>query len=164
LRSRAAERGAQTPRVAVRRLRPARTIGEVMIKVDHAGEHGAVSIYRAQRWVARWTAPSLLPEVDNFIAHEQRHREMFANELNRRGVRHCRSLHLCGLSGLALGFVTGLLGSRAIALTTEAVESVVLKHLEHQLAALSNADPAAAAVVRQIVSDEQEIMIVPQRG
>ena len=138
------------------RLRIASTAGEVALKVDHAGEHGAVSIYRAQRWVARWRAPSLRSEIDEFIQHEQRHRALFSAELSRRGVRRCRSYHLCGLGGLVLGIVTGLLGRRAIALTTEAVESVVLKHLEHQLATLSTADPNAAGVIQQIVSDEQE--------
>jgi ubiquinone biosynthesis monooxygenase Coq7 len=127
-----------------------------MLKVDHAGEHGAVCIYRAQRRMARWRAPSIVGEIEDFIAHEQRHRSLFEAELERRGVRRCRSFHLCGFGGFVLGFVTGLIGPRAIALTTEAVESVVLKHLEHQLASLSSADPAAAAVVRQIVSDEQE--------
>jgi 3-demethoxyubiquinol 3-hydroxylase len=127
-----------------------------MIKVDHAGEHGAVCIYRAQRWVARRRAPSAVEEIDDFIVHEQRHRALFAAELERRGLRRCRSFHLCGFGGLVLGFVTGLIGPRAIALTTEAVESVVLRHLEHQLATLSRADPPAAAVIRQIVSDEQE--------
>lgn len=140
----------------MRRLRSARTPGEVIIKVNHAGEHGAVAIYRAQRWVARWRAPSLVPEIDDFIVHEERHRALFAAELDRRGVRCCRSYHLCGLGGLVMGFITGLIGHRAIALTTEAVESVVLRHLEHQLATLSSADPAAAAVISQIVSDEQE--------
>ncbi len=138
------------------RLRTASTPGEVVLKVDHAGEHGAVSIYRAQRWVARWRAPSILEEVEEFIAHEQRHRSLFAAELERRGVRRCRSYHLCGLGGLALGLFTGLIGPRAIALTTEAVESVVLRHLQHQLATLSIADPVAVEVIRQIVRDEQE--------
>lgn len=139
-----------------RNLRPARTTGEVMIKVDHAGEHGAVCIYRAQRWVARWRAPSIVPEIDYFITHELRHRALFAAELEKRGVRRCRSVHLCGLGGLVLGLTTGLLGSRTIALTTEAVESVVLRHLEHQLAALWSVDSDATAVIRQIVADEQE--------
>ena len=138
------------------RRRLARTLGEVTLKVDHAGEHGAVSIYRAQRWVARWRAPGLVGEIDEFIAHEQRHRALFAAELERRGVRRCRSLHLCGLGGLVLGFVTGLIGRRAITLTTEAVESVVLRHLDHQLAALSASDPEAVAVIGQIVADERE--------
>ena len=137
-------------------LRTASTPGEVALKVDHAGEHGAVFIYRAQRWVARWRAPSLVSEIDDFIAHEQRHRALFAAELDRRGVRRCRSFHLCGLGGLMMGIVTGLLGARAISLTTEAVESVVLRHLQHQLTALTIADPAAASVINQIVSDERE--------
>ncbi|WP_367281214.1 demethoxyubiquinone hydroxylase family protein [Sneathiella sp.] len=33
-------------------LRPAKKTAEKMIKVDHAGENGAVNIYRAQRTVA----------------------------------------------------------------------------------------------------------------
>ena len=45
---------------------------------------------------------------------------------------------------------------RAIALTTEAVESVVLRHLQHQLAVLSTTDPEAAAIIGRIVADEQE--------
>lgn len=137
-------------------LRPAVTIGERSLKVDHAGENGAVSIYRAQRWVARWTAPRMVPEIDEFLSHEQRHRALFASELARRGVRRCRSFHLCGLGGLVLGFVTGLLGSRAISITTESVESVVLSHLERQLEWLSEVDPIAADVIAQIIADERE--------
>ena len=95
-------------------------------------------------------------EIEEFIAHEKRHRALFAAELERRAVRRRRSYHLCGFGGWVLGFVTGLIGSRAIALTTEAVESVVLKHLSHQLATLANADPAAASVISQIIQDEQE--------
>jgi ubiquinone biosynthesis monooxygenase Coq7 len=127
-----------------------------MLKVDHAGEHGAINIYRAQRWVARWRAPSMLTEIDHFLAHEQRHRDLFGAELERRGVRRCRSYHLCGLGGLTLGLVTGLIGKRAIALTTEAVESVVLSHLTHQLDVLQSEDKDAAGVISQIVADEQE--------
>jgi 3-demethoxyubiquinol 3-hydroxylase len=55
-----------------------------------------------------------------------------------------------------LGIVTGLLGARAIALTTEAVESVVLNHLNHQLAVLGETDEAAATVISEIVDDERE--------
>ena len=95
-------------------------------------------------------------EIEEFIAHEQHHRALFAAELERRGVRRCRSYHLCGLGGLVLGLITGMIGPRAIALTTEAVESVVLRHLQHQLTTLSSNDPVAAAVIKQIVQDEQE--------
>ena len=137
-------------------LLPAQTIGERSLKVDHAGEHGAISIYRAQRWVARWRAPHLVAEIEHFLSHEQRHRALFGRELERRGIRRCRSFHLCGLGGSLLGLVTGFLGARAIALTTEAVESVVLHHLNHQLAVLKDADPAATVVISEIVDDERE--------
>lgn len=57
--------------------------------MDHAGEHGAISIYRAQRWVASWRAPAMVDEIDRFLRHEERHRALFAAELARRGIRRC---------------------------------------------------------------------------
>ena len=98
----------------------------------------------------------MVAEIEEFLSHEERHRALFGDELARRGIRRCRSFHLCGLGGLVLGFATGLLGPRAIALTTEAVESVVLSHLKDQLRTISASDPVAAAVIGQIVADEQE--------
>ena len=47
--------------------------GRVM-KVNHAGEHGAVSIYTGQIFMARLTAKSLLPELLAFKADEEKHR------------------------------------------------------------------------------------------
>jgi len=54
-----------------------------------------------------------------------------------------------------LGVLTGLCGTGAIWATTAAVESVVLRHLIHQLDALRTADPAAFAAISSIVEDEQ---------
>ena len=39
------------------RLKPGETPGDRIMKVDHAGEHGAICIYTAQRWFAPWRAP-----------------------------------------------------------------------------------------------------------
>jgi ubiquinone biosynthesis monooxygenase Coq7 len=83
----------------------------------------------------------MVDEIEHFLAHELRHRALFQAELSRRGIRRCRSYHLCGLGGLTLGLVTGVIGARAIALTTEAVESIVLRHLEHQQRELGALDP-----------------------
>jgi len=131
-------------------------LGNRILKVDHAGEHGAISVYRAQHWVARWRAPTLLAELGEFLVHEQRHRDIFAAEMRRRGVRRCRSYHLCGLGGLTLGLLTGLIGRKAIAATTVAIESVVIRHLNEQIDQLQSADPGAAATISQIVEDEQQ--------
>ena len=55
-----------------------------------------------------------------------------------------------------LGLLTGLAGERAIAATTHAVESVVLRHLDDQVIRLRDSDRAAADVVQAIIADERE--------
>lgn len=129
--------------------------GDRILTVDHAGEHGAVNIYAGQILMARFTAPGRVAELAHFRSHEEAHRALFAAELERRGVRRCRSYHLCGAGGFVLGLVTGLLGASAIAATTAAVEATVLKHLHAQLAELRDTDPAAVAVISAIVDEEQ---------
>lgn len=129
--------------------------GDRVVKVDHAGEHGAICIYSAQIFLARLTAPNMLAELVEFRSHERRHRHLFEAELSRRGCRRCRSYWLCGLGGYVLGLATGLCGPKAIATTTAAVERVVLRHLEQQIANLRDSDPAAVAVISSIVEEER---------
>ena len=137
------------------RLASGETLGDRVMKVDHAGEHGAICIYRAQRWMARWTAPAMVPEIDGFLEHERRHRAVFGAELARRGRARCRSFLACGLGGFVLGTVTGLLGRNAIAATTRAIEAVVLRHMREQIAELDGVDPQAVTALRDIVREEQ---------
>lgn len=138
------------------RLNADESFGDRILKVDHAGEHGAVCIYTAQRSIARLRAPDMVAELEHFLAHEKRHRALFEAEMVARGVRRCKSYHLCALGGYALGTVSALLGRDAIAATTVAIERVVLKHLREQLATLSGTDAAAAEVLRDIIAEEQE--------
>ncbi|MEZ2293772.1 demethoxyubiquinone hydroxylase family protein [Variovorax sp. RCC_210] len=133
----------------------ASALGARILKVDHAGEEGAVNIYRAQIFMARWTAPSLVAELREFKSHEEGHRALFWTELQRRGVSRCRSYLLCGIGGWVLGCLTGLLGRHAISATTVAVERVVLAHLKEQLHTLAGRDEAAVHVISQIVEEEQ---------
>lgn len=138
------------------KLRAASSIPEKMIKTDHAGENGAVNIYRAQKIGASIRARSLLPQLSEFQSHEEEHRRIFQGHLTSVGVRRCVSYHLCGAGGFALGFVTGLIGPKAIAATTYAVEHVVLEHLEEQLSYLKGRDQAAFECVHRIYADEKE--------
>ena len=138
------------------RLAPGETLGDRVLRVDHAGEHGAVCVYRAQRRLARWTAPDLLPEIDDFIAHEMRHRALFTAELAARGQPRCLSYPACAALGTLLGLITGLLGRGAIAATTVAIERVVLRHMAEQIAALSASDPSAVRILEDIAIDERE--------
>jgi len=125
------------------------------MRVNHAGEHGAVSIYTGQLFVARFLATPLVAELTMFRSHEQQHRAIFARELERRGLAHCKSYQLCALGGFALGIMTGLLGARAISVTTVAVEKVVLRHLQMQLSELGNHDPHASTAISAILAEEQ---------
>ena len=127
-----------------------------LIKVDHAGENGAVNIYRAQALVCRLTAPDLVPQLRDFRRHEESHREIFRIYLAEFRVRRCRSYHFCGIGGYVLGFTTGLFGRSAVAATTVAVESVVLRHLEEQLQQLAPLDNAAHTAVASIVDEERQ--------
>ena len=140
----------------VARLNAGETLGDRVMKVDHAGEHGAVCIYLAQRWFARWRAPDMVAELDHFLAHERGHRARFGGELARRQQRRCRSYFWCGLGGFVLGTVTGIAGRQAIAATTVAIERVVLRHMQEQVRELNGVDGEAVRALREIIAEEQE--------
>jgi len=131
-------------------------LGDRIIKVNHAGEHGAIAIYTGQILLARLTAPALVDELREFRSHEERHRSIFGAELQRRGRPRCRSYWLCGVGGFVLGVATGLLGRGAVSATTTAVERVVLRHLQHQIVVLGGHDPAAVLAISSIIADEQQ--------
>ena len=95
------------------RLQEDESLGDRILKVDHAGEHGAINIYSGQIFVSSLLWPRLVPELTEFKSHEEGHRKRFGLELERRGRGRCRSFHLCGLGGLILGVLTGLLGPSA---------------------------------------------------
>ncbi|KAF0091806.1 MAG: ubiquinone biosynthesis monooxygenase Coq7, partial [Hyphomonadaceae bacterium] len=95
-----------------------------------------------------------LQKLREYESHEKEHREIFAKYLEIHGIRKCISYHLCGIGGLALGLITGLLGKQTIAATTFAVENVVVKHLQGQLIYLTGNDAVAAECVSRIINDE----------
>lgn len=138
-------------------LRSARSTAEKMIKVNHAGENGAVNIYRSQKLVSYVRDRHLIHLLAQNQHHEEEHRQIFCEYLNQKNIRRCFSYHLCGLGGFILGMITGLIGENAIAATTYAVETVVLSHLEDQLQYLSEADDDDAFQrVKNIIQDEKQ--------
>jgi|APTNR8051073442_1049403.scaffolds.fasta_scaffold01286_11 ubiquinone biosynthesis monooxygenase Coq7 len=136
-------------------LRPAQSIPEKMIKVNHAGENGAVNIYRGQQVFGWLYGRKQFQTLQEFEAHEREHRTIFANYLGENKIRRCISYHFCGIGGLTLGIITGLLGKQIIAATTFAVETVVLEHLDKQLKFLKGQDIIAFECVKKIYDDEK---------
>ncbi len=130
-----------------------RTVSRIL-RVDHAGEYGAIRIYGAQIRVARLLHPQVLPFLTETIAHERRHAAVFRELMRPRGTRSCYALPLWGMGGTALGLFTGLLGPNAIMICTEAVERVVHAHLNAQLAFLGDTDPALSEAIRAVRDEE----------
>ena len=88
------------------------------------------------------------------LAHEVSHRVRFAEIMPSRHAKPCRMLFLWGIGGRLLGTGTALLGRNAIWACTAAVEEAVHRHLNDQLAFLSNRDQELFALMASIKSEE----------
>ena len=111
-----------------------------ILKVNHAGEHGAIQIYSAQIAIARHLYPEIVPILYGMLGHEIEHRAVFAAAMPSRNARPCRIMSLWAMGGSLLGFATALMGREAIWTTTAAVEAAVHRHLDDQLYFLSERD------------------------
>ncbi len=127
-----------------------------MLRVDHAGEYGAVQIYRGQRAVfdritGKEEISSLLEEME---AGEAEHLQTFDQLLLERGVRPTLLSPLWNAAGFALGAGTALMGEKAAMACTAAVEEVIEKHYAEQAEELERTDPDLAETVRRFRNDE----------
>jgi len=125
-----------------------------ILKVNHAGEYGAIRIYRAQAWIARRIYPDLVAFLEETLGHEVLHCTMFREAMPERGARPCRVMSLWSNGGLVLGVLTSLLGRQGIWICTAAVESTVHRHLEDQLRFLRDRDENLRALILSIQFEE----------
>lgn len=127
-----------------------------ILKVNHAGEFGAVNIYRSQLFVAKLFMKDLVPQIEEFLSDEKKHLDIFWTEIQRRNGIKCKSYWLCGVGGFVMGFISAILGKRGVMACTWAVEDVVVCHLEGQISYLRNkGDTHALSTVEEILEDEQ---------
>jgi ubiquinone biosynthesis monooxygenase Coq7 len=129
------------------------TIGRIL-KVNDAGEYGAIRIYRAQLWVARRRYPDMVPFLEETLGHEIEHCALFRDGMPKRGVKPCRVLALWGNGGLVLGLMTALAGRQGIWICTEAVEATVHRHLDDQLYFVQPRDAELHALISGIQQEE----------
>jgi 3-demethoxyubiquinol 3-hydroxylase len=125
-----------------------------ILKVNHAGEYGAIRIYRAQIWIARRRYPDIIPFLEETLSHEIKHCSLLLGAMPERHARPCRAMGLWGNGGLILGFLTGLLGRKGIWICTAAVEAAVHRHLEDQLLFLRDRDSNLYAMIKTIQREE----------
>jgi ubiquinone biosynthesis monooxygenase Coq7 len=133
----------------------ARRLAEIL-RVDHAGELGAVSIYRGQRAVLG-AAPGherIAGQLAEMEGHEAEHLARFDRLLTQRRVRPTALAPVWRLAGFALGAGTALMGDKAAHACTEAVETVIEEHYADQVAELADREPELAAELEQFRQEE----------
>ena len=125
-----------------------------ILRVNHAGEQGAIAIYGAQLARAKSRYPDLLPWLEETLGHERKHRDTFLALMSARAVTPCPVAGIWSVGGAVLGFVTALFGRRGVVVCTAAVERTVHKHLVEQIAYLKGRDDALADGIRQVQVEE----------
>ena len=127
-----------------------------ILRVDHAGELGAVHIYRGQRAVLG-RAPGkerISGQLEEMEGHEAVHLARFDKLLTEHTVRPTVMTPFWRVAGFALGAGTALLGEKAAHACTEAVESVIEQHYAGQIAELGEREPELAAELTKFRDEE----------
>lgn len=122
------------------------------LRSDHAGETGAVWIYRGILALSR--DPAVRRFAEEHLATERRHLAFFDTWLPRE--LHSRILPLWRLAGWGLGALSLLGGRSGVFLTIDAVETFVVRHYQDQIDYLQQAgdQPGILAVLRHFQQDE----------
>ena len=108
---------------------------EELIRVDHAGERGAIKIYEGQLLALNTIVKndSLKKIIEEMKEHEKEHCNYFENEIKKRNIAPTKLLPLWDLLGVGLGFGTTILGKKAAMLCTASVEEVIQEHYANQI-------------------------------
>jgi 3-demethoxyubiquinol 3-hydroxylase len=127
-----------------------------ILRVDHAGELGAVNIYRGQRAVLDGAAgrAAIAGQLAEMEAQEARHLARFEALLTQARVRPTLLAPLWRAAAFALGAGTALMGERAAHACTEAVETVIEAHYAGQVDEIGERHPDLAAELAGFRADE----------
>ena len=108
---------------------------EEFIRVDHAGERGAIKIYEGQLLALNTFIKDeeLKKTIEEMKEHEHEHANYFEQEIKKRNIKPTKFLPLWDLLGVGLGFGSTLLGKKAAMLCTASVEEVIDKHYQDQI-------------------------------
>ena len=113
---------------------------EEIIRVDHAGERGAIKIYEGQLLALKTFKQDefLKKKIEEMKEHEKEHYEYFDNEIKKRNIKPTKLLPLWDLLGVGLGFGSTILGKKAAMLCTASVEEVIQEHYANQIEQLGS--------------------------
>jgi ubiquinone biosynthesis monooxygenase Coq7 len=125
-----------------------------IIRVDHAGEYGAVRIYQGQ--LAVLGSKPIADRIRDMESKEREHLERFDDLIAERRVRPTLLAPLWNVAGFALGATTALMGEKAAMACTAAVEEVITEHYDNQAEQLSDDESDLRSVITEFRDDEEE--------
>ena len=129
---------------------------EEFIRVDHAGERGAVKIYEGQLLALNTLIKdeNVKKTIEEMKIHEKEHCEYFENEIKKRKIKPTKFLPLWDLLGVGLGFGSTLLGKKAAMLCTASVEEVIDEHYQNQINQLDTSEKDLKKKIIKFREDE----------
>jgi len=129
---------------------------EEFIRVDHAGERGAIKIYEGQLLALKTIKQDKLLQstVEKMKDQEKEHLEYFEKEIQRRKIKPTYLLPLWDIMGVTLGFGTAMLGKKAAMLCTASVEEVIENHYENQLEKLGDDEKDLKSKIKKFKEEE----------
>jgi len=129
---------------------------EEFIRVDHAGERGAIKIYEGQLLALNTFIKDedLKKTIQEMKIHEKEHCDYFENEIKKRKIKPTKLLPLWDLLGVSLGFGSTILGKKAAMLCTASVEEVIDEHYLNQINKLEPDENKLKEKIKKFRSDE----------
>ena len=129
---------------------------EEIIRVDHAGERGAIKIYEGQLLALNTVKQNkvLKDQIEKMKEQEKEHLEYFEKQIQKRKIKPTYLLPFWDLTSVALGFGTALLGKKATMLCTASVEKVIENHYQNQLKKLGDDEKDLREKIEKFKKDE----------
>ena len=129
---------------------------EEFIRVDHAGERGAIKIYEGQLLALNTIVKdeNLKKIIEEMKVHEEEHCNFFENEIKKRNIKPTKLLPFWDLLGIGLGFGSTILGKKAAMLCTASVEEVIDSHYQNQINQLNSKEKKLREKIIKFREDE----------
>ena len=129
---------------------------EEFLRVDHAGERGAIKIYEGQLLALNTFVKDdkLKKMIEKMKNHEKEHLDFFNKEIKKRNIKSTKLLPLWDLLGVGLGFGSAIMGQKATMLCTASVEEVIDEHYKNQLNHLNSDEKILKEKIKKFRDDE----------
>ena len=129
---------------------------EEFIRVDHAGERGAIKIYEGQLLALNTFVKdeNLKKTIEKMKSHEKEHLDFFNKEIKKRNIKPTKLLPLWDLLGVGLGFGSAIIGKKATMLCTASVEEVIDEHYQNQINELDSDEKVLKEKIKKFRDDE----------